>query len=48
MIQELAHESLKPHIEIFLDLVKGLLEFHPEQRLTAKQALQHPFFRQTL
>lgn len=44
MIQELAHPSLLPHLEPFLELVKGLLEFDPEKRLTAKQALQHRFF----
>lgn len=44
MIQELAHETLKPHLQSFLDLVKGLLEFNPEKRLTAKQALTHRFF----
>ena len=48
MIQELAHETLKPQLQLFLDLVRGLLEYHPEKRLTAKQALQHPFFTEPL
>ena len=26
-----------------IDLLKGLLQFHPEKRLTAKQAIAHPF-----
>jgi len=46
MIQELADGSLRERISPFLDLVKGLLEFNPEKRLTAKEALQHPFFTQ--
>eukprot|EP00210_Caulerpa_lentillifera_P001579 g1517.t1 len=46
MIQELADKSMHERISPFLDLVKGLLEFNPEKRLTAKEALQHPFFTQ--
>jgi len=30
----------------FFDLVAGLLAYDPERRLTAAQALQHPFFAQ--
>ena len=30
-----------------VDLLHGLLKFDPEDRLTAKEALNHPFFRNT-
>ncbi|XP_031261087.1 serine/threonine-protein kinase AFC3 isoform X3 [Pistacia vera] len=29
----------------FIDLLHGLLKFDPSERLTARQALNHPFFR---
>ena len=29
----------------FLDLVQKLLAFDPQERLTVRQALQHPFFK---
>lgn len=30
--------------DLALDLLRGLLRFDPEERLTAEEALQHPFF----
>jgi len=30
--------------ELFFNLVQHLLEYEPERRLTAKEALSHPFF----
>jgi dual-specificity kinase len=32
----------------FLDLLKKIFVYNPEKRITAKQALQHPWFRETL
>jgi serine/threonine protein kinase len=31
--------------DLFIDLLKKLLVYHPEERLSAKQALQHAFFK---
>jgi|GEM_PF-1437764 len=31
-------------VELFKDLLRGLVAFDPEKRLSAKEALQHPFF----
>ncbi|KAJ3412249.1 dual specificity protein kinase kns1 [Chytridiales sp. JEL 0842] len=39
---------LRPYDELtmhFLDLVKRLLTYDPKERITAREALQHPFFR---
>jgi CDC-like kinase len=33
----------RPHVELF-DLIGKLLDFEPAKRLTAAEALQHPFF----
>jgi len=30
--------------ELFIDLIKRLLEFDPQRRITSKQARDHPFF----
>lgn len=30
--------------ESLTDLLRGLLEYEPSKRLTAKEALDHPFF----
>ena len=29
----------------FVDLLRGLLDMHPERRLTAREALEHPWFK---
>nr|ADE77013.1 unknown [Picea sitchensis] len=31
---------------LLIDLLQGLLKFEPSERLTALQALRHPFFRE--
>ena len=33
--------------DLALDLLRGLLRFDPEERLTAEAALQHAFFQHT-
>jgi len=40
----LAH-MIAPQHEQFYDLIRGMLEYDPELRLSAKEALEHPFFR---
>ncbi|XP_023118756.2 mitogen-activated protein kinase 15 [Amphiprion ocellaris] len=39
-LQDLLHPSVPPDA---LDLLRGLLVFNPDKRLTAEQALQHPY-----
>uniref|UniRef100_A0A3P8SY08 Mitogen-activated protein kinase 15 n=1 Tax=Amphiprion percula TaxID=161767 RepID=A0A3P8SY08_AMPPE len=39
-LQDLLHLSVPPDA---LDLLRGLLVFNPDKRLTAEQALQHPY-----
>lgn len=33
-----------PSADDFIDLLQGLLNYDPTERLTAKSALKHPFF----
>lgn len=39
--QEVAFKSVDP---VFRDLIVRLMDFHPGKRLTAKEALEHPWF----
>lgn len=39
VIQHVEHSS-----GALIDLLQGLLKFDPSERLTAKEALRHPFF----
>lgn len=32
---------------LLIDLLQGLLKFEPSERLTAKEALKHPFFKES-
>ncbi|CAI6336485.1 unnamed protein product [Periconia digitata] len=45
------HETIPPHTEFnrkFLDLLKRIFVYDPKKRITAKQALQHPWFQESL
>ncbi|KAF2843725.1 kinase-like protein [Patellaria atrata CBS 101060] len=45
------HETIPPHTEFnkkFLDLLKKIFVYNPEKRITAKQALKHPWFKETM
>lgn len=44
-IQELGEPSVRPHLDSFIDLVRGMLQYDPEKRLTAREALKHEFFQ---
>lgn len=44
-------ECILPHTEFnrkFLDLLKKIFVYDPKKRITAKEALQHPWFQETL
>lgn len=40
--------SARPYVGSLAGLVRGLLAYRPAERLTAAQALQHPFFQMDL
>uniref|UniRef100_A0A7S3VIQ8 Protein kinase domain-containing protein n=2 Tax=Dunaliella tertiolecta TaxID=3047 RepID=A0A7S3VIQ8_DUNTE len=40
--------SAVPHIDSLVDLLSGMLRYEPEQRMTAQEALHHPFLQQRL
>jgi dual-specificity kinase len=44
-------ETITPHNEFnkqFLDLLRRIFVYNPSKRITAKQALKHPWFREAL
>jgi dual-specificity kinase len=44
-------DTITPHTEFnkqFLDLLRKIFVYNPAKRITAKQALKHPWFRETL
>lgn len=45
MEQEIIPETTK-FSKNFLDLLKKIFIYDPEERITAKQALQHPWFKE--
>jgi len=45
------HETIPPHTEFnkqFLDLLRRIFVYNPEKRITAKEALKHPWFRESI
>ena len=38
--------SMRPHADQFGDLIEQMLVYDPAKRMTARQALRHPFFRE--
>ena len=38
--------SVRPHAEQLGDLIEQLLTYDPAKRMTARQALRHPFFHE--
>ena len=47
LLRESGEASVRPHLDALCDLLHSLLQYEPEQRLTARQALQHDFFHVT-
>jgi dual-specificity kinase len=44
-------DTIQPHSEFnrqFLDLLKKIFVYNPEKRISAKQALKHPWFKEAL
>lgn len=47
----IAQDTITPHNEFnkqFLDLLRRIFVYNPSKRITAKQALKHPWFREAL
>jgi len=44
LVEEKGDASIMPHVDDLVDLIRGLLLFDPERRMTASQGLQHKFF----
>ncbi|GMH35532.1 hypothetical protein BSKO_03400 [Bryopsis sp. KO-2023] len=45
LIHELGDKSVRPHLDLFLDLVGKMLCYEPSKRITAREALKHEFFK---
>mmetsp|Transcript_29020 Transcript_29020/g.64016 ORF Transcript_29020/g.64016 Transcript_29020/m.64016 type:complete len:454 (-) Transcript_29020:627-1988(-) len=45
LILEHGHTSAWPYVEMLCDLLHGLLRYDAEERLTAQEAMAHPFFQ---
>jgi len=44
-VWETARESEKDHLDSFVDLLSKMLTLNPAARITAEQALHHPFLK---
>lgn len=44
LLKESGEPSVKPHVDALCSLLHELLQYQPQQRITAHQALQHDFF----
>lgn len=47
LLRESGEASVQPHLDGLCHLLNSLLQYEPEQRLTARKALQHSFFHTT-
>lgn len=47
LLRESGEPSVRPHIDALCNLLQKLLQYQPQQRITAHQALQHDFFHAT-
>ncbi|AQK72282.1 Serine/threonine-protein kinase AFC2 [Zea mays] len=45
-LQNLVMQNVDQAAGDFIDLLQGLLKYDPSSRLTAREALRHPFFTQ--
>jgi dual-specificity kinase len=39
-----ADASVAPHVPLIVDLISRMMEWEPDRRITAREALRHPFF----
>lgn len=44
-LQDMVSRNADHSRAVLADLLQGLLRFEPSERLTAQEALDHPFFR---
>ncbi|DBB08056.1 hypothetical protein WJX82_008051 [Trebouxia sp. C0006] len=47
LMKDSGEPSVKPHLDALCSLLQKLLQYQPQQRITAQQALQHDFFHTT-
>lgn len=47
LLKDSGEPSVKPHLDALCNLLQKLLQYQPQQRITAQQALQHDFFHMT-
>jgi len=47
LMKDSGEPSVKPHLDALCNLLQKLLQYQPQQRITAQQALQHDFFHTT-
>jgi dual-specificity kinase len=51
IVADVLQETIPPHTNFnkqFLDLLKRIFVYDPKKRITAKDALQHPWFKESL
>ena len=47
ILKDSGEASVKPHLDALCNLLHKLLQYQPQNRITARQALRHDFFHTT-